>query len=94
MIKCGCTVKGLNDNVGWHMEIDYCPLHAAAPELLEACQATDTYFKSLLAQWAANDGRVVSDKGTVIEASAFTSQLCDEAGIKIRNVLDKLERKA
>lgn len=34
---CGCTTTVWKDGSG--VEIDYCPLHAAAPHLLEACKA-------------------------------------------------------
>ena len=37
MDKCGCTA--ILSEFGHETEIVFCPLHKAAPELLDACQA-------------------------------------------------------
>lgn len=57
-------------------------LEKLADEMAEAVQATDIYFKALCEQWAANDGRVVSDVGIVIAGSAEIERLCEIAGQK------------
>lgn len=58
-----------------------------AGKMAEAIKATDIYFKALCEQWAANDGRVVSESGVVIDAGANCERLCDEAGMKVGEAL-------
>ena len=36
-VDCGCWAGAYKDGSG--IEIEYCPTHKAAPELLEACEA-------------------------------------------------------
>ena len=37
LVDCGCWAGAYKDGSG--IEIEYCPTHKAAPELLEACEA-------------------------------------------------------
>ena len=37
MTECGCRI--IFGEPQWESKIQYCPMHKAAPELLEACQA-------------------------------------------------------
>ena len=60
-------------------------------ELLEACKAVDIYFKALCEQWSANDGRLVSESGTVIEGGREVQRLCEIAGEKIGQVVKRLQ---
>ena len=62
-------------------------------DLLEACKAVDIYFKALVAQWATNQGRVVSEVGTVISGSEEVARLCEIAGIKVKQVVARAEGK-
>lgn len=39
--KCGCTVGKLET----YLSIDYCPMHEAAPELLEALKKHLTWYE-------------------------------------------------
>jgi len=89
-MNCGCYVKyeGMD-----HMQrpiengIVFCPLHAHAEEMQEALQSVDIYFKSLCEQWAANEGRVVSESGTVIDACKEIQNLCEIAAEKVVKAL-------
>lgn len=56
-------------------------------KLLEAVKAADCYFRALAQQWVANEGRVVSDVGTVIEGSEEVNRLCNDAAEKTMRVL-------
>lgn len=60
-------------------------------ELLDACKAVDIYFKSLCEQWAANDGRVASESGTIINASADVERLCEIAAQKVSEAIARAE---
>ena len=40
MSKCGCYISGYPVDM-----IFYCPLHAAAPELLKACKAVKLWYE-------------------------------------------------
>lgn len=48
--------------------------------LQKAVEATSEYFEACARQWAANDGRVVSEAGTIIEGSEEVERLCNRAG--------------
>lgn len=61
-----------------------CNSHEA---LLEACKAVDIYFKALFEKWRANDGRVVSSEGVVVEGGQDVERLCNVAGMKIEQAL-------
>lgn len=56
----------------------------------EALESVDIYFKALCEQWAANDGRVVSESGVVINASVDIERLCDIAGQKVGEALQRI----
>lgn len=60
-------------------------------ELLDACRAVDIYFKALTEQWAANDGHVVSESGTVINASKDCERLCEIAAEKVAMVVARAD---
>jgi hypothetical protein len=66
-----------------------CRVHAAAFDMLDACKMVDIYFKALCEQWAANDGRVVSKRGTVINASKDVAELCEVAARKVSEAISK-----
>jgi hypothetical protein len=57
---CACTVRE-NGDVRW---IEHCPLHAAAPELLEACKdmlkATDELMTEFISKKRAADWGVIN----------------------------------
>lgn len=57
----------------------------------EALDATDIYFKALCEQWAANDGRLVSEKGVLLEGSEDIKRLCDVAGEKVGEGMRRIE---
>lgn len=59
----------------------------AALKVVEAAKTVDIYFKALCEQWAANDGRVVSESGVVIDASKGVQELCERAGEEISTSL-------
>jgi len=65
-----------------------CELQAENKILREAVEATDIYFKALCEQWAANNGRVVSDSGTVINAGADVERLCEVAASKVGQIVN------
>jgi hypothetical protein len=53
-LPCGCGVKGtpLIDPTGHRMEykdlfVDFCPIHAAASDLLEACQSALSLLQNI-----------------------------------------------
>lgn len=52
-------------------------------DLEDAVLAADKYFIALATAWARNEGRVVSESGTVIEGSEEVEALCETAGQKI-----------
>lgn len=78
--SCGCV----NDIGGG---IRFCRVHEAAFDLLQACSAVDIYFKALCEQWAAHDGRVVSESGIVLDASKSVERLCELAAQKVLEAL-------
>lgn len=49
-------------------------------ELESALEATHRYFMALTKSWQENDGRVVSETGSVIEGSEDIERLCNVAG--------------
>lgn len=55
--------------------------------MLEAAEAVEIYFKVLVEKWAANDGRLVSDNGVLIEGSEEVERLCEIAGQKVMSAL-------
>lgn len=55
----------------------------------EALKAVDTYFKACANAWEANEGRVVSEKGAVIEGTEDIESLCNIAGNLVRGALSK-----
>jgi len=68
-------------------------LESENKEMREALEAVDIYFKALNEQWNAHDGRVVSESGVVLDASADCQRLCNVAGEKVQTVLDKVRGK-
>ena len=42
LVDCGCKTRVYADGSG--VEIDYCPKHRAAPDLLELCEYAYEYF--------------------------------------------------
>ena len=44
LVDCGCETTVYSDGSG--VEIHYCPLHTAAPELLAACEMVLSWFES------------------------------------------------
>lgn len=90
----------MSKTVGWmlgriqEVELECTRLHdlhvreqARSKRYREALEAVDIYFKALNEQWNANDGRVVSELGVVINASADCHRLCDIAGMKVKQAL-------
>ena len=66
-------------------------LIAAAPESYKACKAIHKYFKACVVAWAANDGKLVDDKGASIveadgldELSDIAARLAFEAIAKVK----------
>jgi len=68
-------------------------LIAAAPDLYEACKATDKYFMACLNAWAANDGKLVDNKGNAIAEADGLDELADWAALLINKALAKAEER-
>lgn len=45
LVDCGCQTKVYGDGSG--VEVYFCPLHDAAPELLEACKQIENALVSI-----------------------------------------------
>jgi hypothetical protein len=52
MTKCGCKII---DRLGEKFRIKYCPIHSAAPALLDACLFVKEFFKRLEDDTEPND---------------------------------------
>lgn len=66
---------------------------AEGDRYMEALKLVDIYFKALCEQWLANDGRVVSESGVVINASASVQTLCERAAEAVQSALHPEEKK-
>lgn len=64
---------------------------SAALKVVRAAQTVDLYFKALCEQWAANDGRLVSETGIVLEGSTSINELCERAAMEISTSLAPFE---
>ncbi len=62
---------------------------AREKRLREAVIATHTYFMALTKQWVANDGRVVSESGAVLDGSDEVERLCNIAGEKVGRIMQE-----
>ena len=52
-IPCGCLIEYEGDQTHQDYSIDWCPLHKAAAELLDACQSVQ--------KWLLDTGQLVDD---------------------------------
>lgn len=59
---------------------------------VEALESVDAYFNACVAQWAKNEGRLVTENGTVIEGSDKVERLCNIAGRKTMEALAELRK--
>ena len=60
LVDCGCETTVWGDHSG--VEIEYCDEHAAAPDLLAACE-------SLIAQYDAPGGPTITDQVNAMRAA-------------------------
>ena len=64
--KCGCCVVmiGEPDTIGiiGRTVISYCPLHATAPLMLEACKSACDFIEKMISTWDEFDDEYLGDE--------------------------------